>query len=283
LHCVRNLFRFSLIDSDDMIILVSTVGNHSNRLFQTIHFEAFAKENHICYLNLTFKDMSYIYNRRKIKNIFLPVINRILKYTNIDICNFTEELNDNYSPEYNFLKKRIVYVGGWNFRVENLTLKYKSYFRELYSVAPSILYKYASNTGFNFSVILNRIFMFDIVVGVHIRRGDYKEWLGGVHYYEDEVFVLAINKIRSMFPDKKVLFILFSNEQLNIPFENDIIISNNVWFVDQHIMTLCDYLIGPPSTFTMWASYISKKTKYYHIQHSRDFPNDISDFVVCNG
>ena len=266
-----------------MIILVSAVGNHSNRLFQTIHFEAFAKENHLRYLNLTFNDISYIYNRKGIKSrrIFAFVVKKTLKY--FSVYNFTEDLNNKHYPEYHLLKKNIVLVGGWNFRVDNLTLKYKDYFRDIYSVAPEILFKYMSTDKFNVSSILNKIHEFDIVVGVHIRRGDYKEWLGGVHYYEDEVFVQAMNKTKKIFFDKKILFVLFSNEHLNFPLDDEIIISNNEWFIDHHIMSLCDYLIGPPSTFTMWASYISKKTKYYHIQHCKDFPNDIADFVACNG
>jgi hypothetical protein len=268
-----------------MILLVSSVGNHSNRLFQTIHFEAFAKENNLTYLNLTFNDISYLYNKKSItnNNLFVIPIKKILKITNIDVYDFNEDLNDKYSPEYLFLKKNIVLVGGWNFRVENLTLKYKGFFRDLYSVSEETLVKHRANDKFNLSFILSRMCEFDVVVGVHIRRGDYKEWLGGAHYYEDEVYTLAMNKIKRIFFDKKVLFVLFSNEHLNFPLKDEIIISNNVWFIDHHIMSLCDYLVGPPSSFTMWASYISNKTKYYHIQHCRDFPKEISDFVVCNG
>ena len=34
--------------------------------------------------------------------------------------------------------------------------------------------------------------------------------------------------------------------------------SNGSWIEDQLILQSCDMLIGPPSTFTMWSSYIAK-------------------------
>jgi len=52
------------------------------------------------------------------------------------------------------------------------------------------------------------------------------------------------------------LLIVFSDD--HVVFTRDLIISQNPWYIDQHLMTRCDYLIGPPSTFTLWASYVGK-------------------------
>lgn len=62
----------------------------------------------------------------------------------------------------------------------------------------------------------------------------------------------------------KHIFVLFSNEDLNIQHSSNVFISNEEWYVDHHIMTVCDYLIGPPSTFTLWAGYIGH-AKVIHI------------------
>ena len=35
-------------------------------------------------------------------------------------------------------------------------------------------------------------------------------------------------------------------------------VSNGSWIDDQIALQKCDLLIGPPSTFTMWASYLSE-------------------------
>ena len=43
------------------LICMHSAGNHSNRLFQNIHFQAFCLENNIIYKNPTFKDMQKLY------------------------------------------------------------------------------------------------------------------------------------------------------------------------------------------------------------------------------
>lgn len=35
------------------------------------------------------------------------------------------------------------------------------------------------------------------IVGVHIRRGDYKEWLDGIYYYVDEDYYYVMKQLRS--------------------------------------------------------------------------------------
>lgn len=57
--------------------------------------------------------------------------------------------------------------------------------------------------------------------------------------------------------------------------------STNEWYIDHFLMSKCDYLIGPPSTFTMWASYIGK-VKYYHIENDSGEIR-LSDFKYCKG
>jgi len=44
---------------------------------------------------------------------------------------------------------------------------------------------------------------------------------------------------------------------------------------------MCDYLIGPPSTFTLWASYVGK-VKYFHLKN-KSGEIAIDDFVKCVG
>ena len=63
---------------------------------------------------------------------------------------------------------------------------------------------------------------------------------------------------------KDCFFVIFSNEDISIKESTDIIISKNEWYIDHLLMSKCDLLMGPPSTFTLWASYIGK-VKFYHI------------------
>lgn len=109
----------------------------------------------------------------------------------------------------------------------------------------------------------------EIWVGVHVRRGDYSEWEGGKYFYGDEVYVRVVGELLECLNVncliKKVRFMLFSNEDVSglakILHELHILYGyspNNTDVQDQHLMSECDYLIGPPSTFTMWASFMGK-------------------------
>ena len=49
---------------------------------------------------------------------------------------------------------------------------------------------------------------------------------------------------------------------------------------DHYLMSRCDYIVGPPSTFSMWASYIGK-AKYCHIRSGTDAITADS-FTVCD-
>lgn len=84
-----------------------------------------------------------------------------------------------------------------------------------------------------------------VVVGVHIRRGDYKDFEGGRYYYEDDVYErnkksVGDEIVKSGNTPKFVMF----------PYRSAV--------EDQWMMSHCDYLMGPPSTFTMWASFMGK-------------------------
>lgn len=85
----------------------------------------------------------------------------------------------------------------------------------------------------------------EFVVGVHKRRGDYREFLGGRYYYEDEVYERCEERLRSLLATtgRKARFVEFP--------QNDAV-------QDQWTMSRCDCLMGPPSTFSAWASFMGR-------------------------
>ena len=86
-----------------------------------------------------------------------------------------------------------------------------------------------------------------VVVGIHKRRGDYRSWKGGIYFYEDSVYDRLMNEMRDCLKGKAVQFKVFSDENAKRSAEED-----------QHLMSQCDYIIGPPSTFSTWASFMGK-------------------------
>ena len=104
----------------------------------------------------------------------------------------------------------------------------------------------------------------DILVGVHIRRGDYKQacahW-----YFDDRTYLRFMTDFQSSIRGK-VTFALVSNE----PIDTEYFLRGGVDVVDasgkpqEDIVTLsrCDYIMGPPSTFSWWAAYYGGKPRF---------------------
>ena len=107
----------------------------------------------------------------------------------------------------------------------------------------------------------------EIIIGVHLRRGDYKTWRNGAYYYSNAEYVQCMNSLfESLHTTKKCCFVLFSNEKLDITeFENDnylVIKASGSAAQDFHLMSQCNYLVGPPSSFSGLASFLGKVPRY---------------------
>jgi len=110
------------------------------------------------------------------------------------------------------IQKKIIFVYGWYFRNFDLTEKYQEQLVAKYSLLPEY---YENNEFYKKISEINRN-EFNLV-GVHIRRGDYKEWKNGAYYFSDEVYLAYMNKLESKLnkhSGKKTLFVIFSNEKL---------------------------------------------------------------------
>jgi len=262
-----------------MIIISEPYGDHSNRLFQAVHYEAYCLDRGIGFMNVTFEDMTRHYpalksgmsSRAASQAVKLLVKSR-LAVTRKDL-KVKSDLDQAHT-------KRLTFVGGFDFRVHDLTEKYQDYFIEKYSIAKSMVEN---------NMLTREIAKWKsagiAVVGVHLRRGDYQRFKGGKYFYSDSVYeriMLSIEKLTSK-GGGLTKFVLFSNENFSIaPGGNlDYTFSRNDWLTDHHLMSQCDYLVGPPSTFTLWASYIGK-VPFHHIYDPK-VAIDMSSFRCCTG
>ena len=104
----------------------------------------------------------------------------------------------------------------------------------------------------------------DVMVAVHVRRGDYAKWQGGKFFFDDGVYSRKMAEIEKAFADKgkKVRFVIFSHEPVNLAnysISSPVFKSDFNAIQDQWLMSRCDYIMGPPSTFSLWAAFIGKK------------------------
>lgn len=103
----------------------------------------------------------------------------------------------------------------------------------------------------------------DVLVGVHIRRGDYAFFQGGVWCYGDEVYADKMRQIETYYANsgKTCAFLICSNEEINPNNFKDfsVAIEQRHFIVDLYSLAGCDVIIGPPSTYSQWAAFYGEK------------------------
>lgn len=95
-----------------------------------------------------------------------------------------------------------------------------------------------------------------IVIGVHIRHGDYRTWRGGRFFYGIDCYPALMNRIRELLGGD-VAFLICSDERQDRDAFSSFL---HAWgpgrFIeDLHALSCCDYLVGPPSSFSLWAAF----------------------------
>lgn len=103
-----------------------------------------------------------------------------------------------------------------------------------------------------------------IVVGVHLRRGDYKEACSHL-YFDDATYLRFMKEFIASCRKDNVVFVMVSNEPINTGYfaQNGLHVVDATGRPQEDIITLslCDYIMGPGSTFSWWAAYYGDKPR----------------------
>ena len=97
-----------------------------------------------------------------------------------------------------------------------------------------------------------------ILIGVHIRRGDYRTYRNGKYFYDLETYKKQMQHLAALLEDKNPLFFICSDESVDLKSFGGLQVienKNGNATEDLYLLTTCDYLIAPPSTFSKWASF----------------------------
>jgi len=105
----------------------------------------------------------------------------------------------------------------------------------------------------------------DVVIGVHIRQGDYRRWRGGKFFFTISQYARWMRELVEQFPGRQVSFLVCSDEsrhanefpRLNVEF------GPGAPVTDLYALAQCDYILGPPSTFSHWASFYGNKPLFH--------------------
>jgi hypothetical protein len=150
---------------------------------------------------------------------------------------------------------RIVLAHGWHFRVptdwiQRHAEKIRGHFR------PIEEYERASREAVE---RLRRDA--DIVVGVHIRHGDYRVWRAGRYFFPASRYAGWMQEFAAQFPERKVAFFVCSDEPRSADEFPGLAVGLGAGSPvgDLCALARCDYIFGPQSTFTQWASFYGNK------------------------
>jgi hypothetical protein len=158
------------------------------------------------------------------------------------------------------IKSSIVIPDGWQYRDYSNLKKHQKQIREFFS--PLDCHKKAIRLEIDSARKKG-----DILIGVHIRRTDYRDFYGGKWFYQNNVYASKMQDIEQVFTGKRCVFIICSDELVDIADFNNfsVLISERTPIVDLYLLAECDYIIGPPSTFSAWASFYND-VPFCHIE-----------------
>lgn len=223
---------------------------------------------------------------RFINKIMLPLsefslISKLLGITVLDVSQKTypEEYYDMTNPVYISLATSIpllIIKDAWIFRDPINIKKHAGQVRAFFTP----IEKHSSAVS---ALISRSRSDCELLVGVHIRQGDYQRWQGGKYCFDTSAYAAVMRRFAATMPEKRVRFLVCSNaKQDERLFEGlDYAMGNNHPLEDMYAFAQCDLLIGPPSTYTAWASFYGSVPLFVLHDSSVTFCSD--DFRVSRG
>ncbi len=162
---------------------------------------------------------------------------------------------DKEALERKMLRHRHIVVSGWFVRYYDLFLKYRDEICELFTLDAQITDPVKARMSER-----EKLQTSPLRLGVHIRRGDYKEWRDGQYYFDDETYARHVNRFAAMYPERDVHVYLSTNDGM-VTEERFQQLCPQVHVhhlqgsapEDLFMLSECDYLMGPPSTFSLVA------------------------------
>ena len=187
-----------------------------------------------------------------------------------------KELDQSFNSDR---KAKALLVRSWDLKCTDSLDRHQNAIRKI--LIPSKVFVNAAE-----SMIVKLRINYDCVVGVHARRGDYKKYLEGIHFHSWDAYKEWIQQTKGLLEEQgkgRVGFLLCSDDHtdkatfydLPVTFGN----SKSV-MTDLHSLSLCDYNIGPPSSFGTWLSWYGKVPRLV-IQKGLQIKS-ISQFVTCS-
>ena len=124
-----------------------------------------------------------------------------------------------------------------------------------------------------------------MVVGIHIRRGDYATWNDGRFFYSLEEYHEFMLRIQQLYSRKRVAFFISSNEDFSLNLFEGCICRRfgkepSGAILDLYTLSLCDRIIGPFSSYSRWASFIGEVPLCFLESKDQEFCDEKFSIIV---
>ena len=244
------------------MIYVHDRGRMANNILQYGHLYAWGREHgrETMSMRFAYKYQYFHICNTKHHNFATYVFAKYAaKWGLIPMVTFSEDEAQNRRNEDIMLQKRMLVVTGWEAHWYDLFLKYKSEILALFAFRPEIEEKVVETMNHG-----------DMILGVHIRRGDYATFYDGKFFFSDEQYVGVIRRFLALHPDRQVrVFICGNDPKLDKDYYRRELPTCEVVFPDGNpgedlcLLSHCDYLIGAPSTFSLVAAMYHDRPLYW--------------------
>jgi hypothetical protein len=267
-----------------MIIITSCPGQLGNQLHQFANILAYAFEyNHkVVNLALIGNQDLFINFSKKILPLYplseIPILDKAFshyKYRYL-VASYLHNTLTGLSGKPVF-SDRMFHFSLKNFKVgslcepgihQQITHASVTLLRGLKYQHPDLVCKHANQLRqvlrFNGQMICNSSNSSLIKIGLHMRLGDYSRWKGGRFFYTEEQYAnIAHQLVKAI--DMPCVVRAYSN----VDVQKDIFAGLPIEFMrgtvtqDLCSMAECNFLAGPPSSFSSWASFIGQVPLYF--------------------
>ena len=149
---------------------------------------------------------------------------------------------------------------GWKFNAWSALERHEEQVRALFRPAAT-----PAAVSETFVAALRR--RYDVLVGLFVRRGDYREWADGQYCYPWECYIRWSSELSALFPGRKVGVVLAGDEELPLPLWAGLPVvpatgsvnEGGHWFESFLELAACDYVVSPPSTFSACAAFLGNR------------------------
>jgi hypothetical protein len=264
--CIENNYNLINLSFKEYAPLFKGTPKHKSGILQQTNsfiFKSFSSELFKNFLRRLLSSDKWLERLAWIINQIRPTDNDILRESDLNL-----QIN----------QKKINLIKYWNVNCANSLQihqnKLKDYLRP--------------NDGFVVTAekIINELkSKYDCLVGTHARRGDYSTYLDGIHYHSWESYLHWANQTKQVLEksgQKNVGIVLCSDEvpPSTASKNKDVYFNSSIEvMVDIHILTLCDYNLGPPSSFGTWISWFGKVPRL--VVHNNTEITSLEQFEVC--